>query len=137
MASFVMRNAWIWVDGKDLSASSTRLQISTTADVVENSTFSASVVTRIGGLKAWTASLDYIQDTSSSPASGLFAKVGGTVVTFKAKNDSAATSSTNPCYQGNCLVTGINPHTGAVGEVSRGTVSFQGVGELVRSEVTL
>jgi len=78
----------------------------------------------LGGLKNWSAEVEFNQDYSASAVDDtLFSKVGNSA-TLKIRKDAGAVSSTNPTYSGDAVLTDYPPIGGSVGDVHTTTASF-------------
>ena len=118
-----------FVDGKftvnavNLSAFTRKATLSFEADELESTAMGNTWRTRIGGLKDGSVEFEMNQDFAASAVDVTLFALLGTVVAFTGKVTTAATSSTNPEYQGSVLISKYSPLDGSVGDL--GTTSMQ------------
>ena len=129
MGSFVLKNCVLSINGPDLSAYTRSVRLNYTTEVPETSAYGITSKTFINGLKDWSVDCEFVQDYASSLDGVLFNLVGSTVA-FRVRNDSAATSALNPCYNGNVIVTAYPPIGNSIGETAKTSVHLEGTGAL-------
>ena len=134
MATLALVDAVVSVNAKDLSPDGVKVDLEYSADELEDTAFGDTTKSRIGGLKDWGGTFEFNQDFAATPAPDvdLFAIVG-TVVAIAIKPTSAATSATNPDYQGNALVSSYKIFGQGVGELAMAVVTFVAAGDLTRA----
>jgi hypothetical protein len=101
------------------------------ADVVTTG-FSATAVTRTGGLKDSSLQIEFHQDFASSSIEEVIYPLIGTVVPIAIKPTSDAISSTNPEYQFNALISSWSPVAGAVGDLATVSVTWPITGSITK-----
>lgn len=135
MAAFVSTDAFVSINGVDLSAFVRSVTLNYSADLQEDTSMGDSTRTRIGGLKDWSVDVTFKQDFDSGSVDGtLFSLVGGSAVTIIVRPDkSDGVSTTNPNYTGSCILESYNPVDNAVGDLAEVSVTFQCAGALSRN----
>lgn len=101
------------------------------ADVVTTG-FSATAVTRTGGLKDSSVQIEFHQDFASSSIEQVVYPLIGTVVPIAIKPTSGAISATNPEYQFNALISSWSPVAGAVGDLATVSVTWPITGSITK-----
>ena len=134
MAAFVITNPVITVNSVDLSDHVDSVEINDeTADVQTTNFGSGGNVTRTGGLKSGSITINFQQDYAASKVDATIWAARGTAITVTAKATSAANSATNPLYSGSYLVTQYKPVAGKVGDLATLSVTWPRTGDLTRT----
>lgn len=134
MAAFVISNPVITVNSVDLSDHVDSIEINDeTADVQTTNFGSSGNVTRTGGLKTGSITINFQQDYAASKVDATLWAARGTAITVSAKATSAANSATNPLYSGSYLVTQYKPVAGKVGDLATLSVTWPRTGDLTRT----
>ena len=132
MAATVLRDAFVSVNGVDLSDHLRSVTLEYAADLQETTAMGDDFRTRLGGLKDWNMSLEFNQDfAGGSVDATLFAIVGNSVPVIL-RPSSGARATTNPEWRGNAILESYTPLGNAVGEVAIAPVTLQGNGTLAR-----
>lgn len=133
MAKIVLTDAFFSIGGTDLSDHVRQITINYSADGVENTAMGDSTHTRQGGLKDWSASVEFYNDEAASSVAATIFPLVGTTATIIGRPTSGAVSATNPNYTGTGLVTSFPPLSGSVGEMSMTTCEIEAAGDLSRA----
>jgi len=133
MAELVLTDAYLTVAGTDLSDHVTSVTLSDGGSIQENTAMGATYVTRIGGLKDWSLSVEFNQDYASSSVDAILAAAVNVSTAIVLRPTSAATSTTNPQWSGNAFLEGYDPIAGSVGDVAKTSPTFVGNGTLTRA----
>jgi hypothetical protein len=133
MAKLVLTNANVTIAGTDVSSNVASVELSTTAAEIETTSFgSGGNVTRTGGLRDASISLDFHQDYSA--VEGLvYPLVGSTATVVVRPNGTGTASSANPSYTAVVLVTEWSPVSGAVGELATASVTWPVTGGITKA----
>jgi hypothetical protein len=132
MAKQILRDAYIQINGVDLSDHASSITVETTAEEVDLTSFGDSGYREFGqGFKDATITATFFQDYASASVhqtlQPLYDSGGTFAVNVKASNDT--TSATNPRVTlGTARMFGYSPLAGAVGEASTMDVSFRNAG---------
>lgn len=134
MAKFVLKNAKVVVNSIDLSAFVQSVTLNVNPEIQDASTMGTNSRIRLAGLLDWSVDVTFTQNfDSGSVDATLFAIiVAGVPVPITVKPVNAATSSTNPEYQGTVMLSSYQPVGNAIGETATINASFQSSGDLTR-----
>ena len=125
MARIVLTNAYITVNGVNLSDHIASVTLTTNTDVVETTAFGSTARTRISGLFDNSVALEFHQDyAASSVEATIYPLVGAAATAVLVKPNGSTTSATNPAYSFNALVSEWTPLNGAVGELATASVTW-------------
>jgi len=125
MARIVLTNAYITINGVNLSDHIASVTLTTNTDVVETTAFGSTARTRISGLFDNSVALEFHQDyAASSVEATIYPLVGAAPTAVVVKPNGATTSATNPAYSFNALVSEWTPLNGAVGELATASVTW-------------
>jgi len=135
MAELVFLTPQVLINAQDLSDHIRSATLTYDADAPEITASGDGTRTYLGGLLGWSVSMEFNQDYAADEVDDELFPIVGTVVAFELKADDAATSGTNPSYEGNVILTSYQPIGGNIGDAQTAPVSLQGSGTLSR-EVT-
>ena len=134
MAEFVLTNAQVVINSVDLSDHVRSVTIDYSAETPDATTMGALAKRRLPGLLDWKVDIELNQDfAASSVDATLFPLVGAAAFPISILPVNSSVASTNPNYNGNCLLATYPPLGGNVGEVATAKCSFVGSGVLNRS----
>jgi len=124
----------ITINSVDLSGSIASVTLNTSvADVTTTNFGSNGAVTRVGGLKDSSVSIEFHNDWDASGVSATISALVGSTTTVAVKPDSDATSATNPEYSMTVLVTEWPYIDGAVGDLASASVTWPVSGVITES----
>lgn len=132
MANLALTDAYILLNAVNMSPMARKVILKTSAAELDNTAFSATYHSRIGGLKDWAVDIEWNQDFAASQVDPLLFPLLGTVTTIEIRPTSAARSATNPAYTGSVLVSDYSPVDGNVGDLAKSTVAWKGATTLLR-----
>ena len=135
MARLVLTNAYITINGVNLSDHIGSVTITTTDDVVETTAFGTSARTRVAGLADNSLALEFHQDYATSSVEATIYPIIGTTKQIVVKPNGATTSATNPSYTFNALISEWTPLSGAVGELATASVTWPIDGEITKAVI--
>jgi hypothetical protein len=127
MARIVLTDAFVTINGVNLSDHIASITISESTDTVETSAFSNSAKTRVSGLEDNSVTLEFHQDFAASNVEATIngsPSLVGTVTTIVARPTSASAGATNPQYTFSALCSEWTPLNGAIGELSTASVTW-------------
>lgn len=136
MAKHVVRTPQIEVNGVDLSAHLTDVNLTYETDEIESTSSGTTGTDKafMGGFRSWKVDVTLQQNYDAGAVDAtLFSLVGADPFTIKVRPTSAAKGATNPSYEGSAILLSYTPMSGAVGEMAKVSVSFRGTGALTRS----
>jgi IMP cyclohydrolase len=127
MARLVLTNAYVTINGVNLSDHIASITLTTTDDVIETTAFGSSARTRVGGLADNSVALEFHQDYAASSVEATIngtTSLVGTVTAVVVKPNGSTTAADNPSYSFNALVSEWTPLNGAVGELATASVTW-------------
>ena len=133
MAKFVLTDASLVINSVDLSDHVASVTLELNSEEIDTTAFGSTFMSKTGGLKSGTLSIDFQQDFASSEVDQTMFPLFGTTTTFVLKATSGSVSATNPSYSGSILVTQHIPVANAVGELATMSVSFPTSGTITRA----
>ncbi len=136
MARIVLTNAFVTINAVNLSDHIASVTLSTTEDIVETTAFGSSARTRIAGLLDNSVTLEFHQDyAASSVEATIYPLIGAASTAVVVKPNGSTTSSTNPSYTFNALVSEWTPLNGAIGELATASVTWSIDGAITKALV--
>ena len=133
MAKFVLTDASLVINSVDLSDHVASVTLELNSEEIDTTAMGSTFMSKTGGLKSGTLSIDFQQDFASSEVdTTMFPLFGGTTA-FVLKATSGSVSATNPSYSGSILVNQHIPVANAVGELATMSVSFPTSGTVTRA----
>jgi len=124
MAVYMNNDASVTINSVDLSDHVASVSFTETAAELTTSSMGSSNITRIGGLKDGSCSIEFHQDFATSEVYATINPLLGTTTTVEVTPTSDAVSATNPKKSVSCLVTEVPFVDGAVGDLSTVTVTW-------------
>ncbi len=137
MARIVLTDAFVTVNGVNLSDHIASITISESIDVVETSAFSSTAAkTRIGGLEDNSVTLEFHQDFAAANVEATIngtTSLIGTVTQIVVRPTSASVGAANPQYTFSALCSEWTPLNGAIGELSTASVTWPISGAITKA----
>lgn len=133
MAALVLTNAYVTVNGVNLSDHITSVTLNSPVDVVETTAFGSTARTRVAGLADNAVTLEFQQDYASASVEATIYPLVGTTTTVVIKPNGGTTSATNPSYTFTALVSEWVPLNGAVGELATASVTWPISGTITKA----
>ena len=133
MAVFMNNGVVLTVDGVDLSDFVQSVTLNWNANELDVTAMGDTGIRRIKGLEDNSISVDFLNDNATSAVLQTLCDNFGENVTVTVKNTSAATSPANPLFTMTCLINGITPVNGAVGDVSTQSVTWNVSGAIAKT----
>jgi len=127
MAKHVLKDAFIEVDGVDLSNNASQVVIDTPDDEVELSGFGSGFKERGKGLSDATITVTFLQDYAVGKVDDTLwpLKQSDTPFPLVIRPFSGPVASTNPEFEIQALLFNYSPLSGALGEANSTEVSFR------------
>ena len=133
MATLVLTDASVVFNSVDLSDHVRQVTLNYSANELDDTAMGATTESKKGGLKKWSADVEFNQDfTGSSVDATLFPLVGSTA-TLTIKPVNSAVSATNPRFFGTALLSDYPPLGNSVGDLATTTAKFVSAGALTRA----
>lgn len=117
MATMIFDNAYLLLNSVDLSDHVKSLTINYDADQQDDTAMGDNTKSVKGGLKNWSASVEFHQDFATGKVDPTLFSAVGTTVPVVMRPDTGSISATNPSFSGNVHVGGYGPLNGAVGDM--------------------
>lgn len=138
MAVLILTNAYISVNGVDLSGHCRSVTLETTDDDVDITAMGATAKAYAKGLGDANITAEFLQDFAAGSVDATLypLKASSTTFTVGVRPVNAARSTTNPEYQITAMLFGYNPLDGAVGDASTTTVTFRNASQTGMSRLT-
>jgi len=134
MAKFAATDLYITINAVDLADHISSYELSESYAELDTTNFDSSgAAERIGGLSDGSITITFQQDHAASEVDASLNGIMNTVVEIICKPTSGATSSTNPSYTANFLLTEWTPIAGAVGDLAGFSVTWPRTGAMTRA----
>lgn len=134
MATQVFSDAFVSINGVDLSDHVRSVTLNYSAELVDETAMGDTTRKRKGGLKDWSLDVEFNQDFAASEVDvTLFTLVGSTFTVIVRADNSDGVSSTNPNYTGTGILESYPPITGGVGDLHTTSITIQSAGTLSRA----
>ncbi len=134
MASFVLKDAEVFINAVELSDRVTAVTLNYEADLQEETAMGDFTRIRLAGLLDWSIDVTFKQDFAASEVDAtLFPLIGAAAFTVTVMADkTAGVGATNPKYSGSAVLATYPPFGNAIGELATSTANFQAAGTLSR-----
>lgn len=133
MATLHFRDAFIEVNGSNLSANFASVTLDYKAEMLDETAFGDSTRIRKGGLKDWSINLKAHQDFSSGQVDATFFSLVGTTVCIEIRPQNVCSTTINPRYFGIGVIESYQPVGGDVGTLLDAPITIQSAGDLGRA----
>ena len=134
MARLVLTNAYITINGVNLSDHVASVTLTTTDDVIDTTAFSSTAArTRVAGLTDNSVALEFHQDYATSNVEATIYPLLGNTTAVVVKPNGSTTAADNPSYSFTALVSEWQPLNGAVGELATASVTWPISGEISKA----
>lgn len=134
MARLVLTNAYVTINGVNLSDHIASITLTTTDDVVDTTAFSSTAArTRVAGLADNSVALEFHQDYTTSSVEATIYPLVGTTTAVVVKPNGSTTAADNPSYSFTALVSEWTPLGGAVGELATASVTWPISGAITKA----
>jgi len=124
MSVYLSNGVSVTVDSVDLSSLVSSCTINRNFDELEVTAMGDTGHKYVKGLESSSVTIDFFNDSATNKTLQKLNGIWGTSVTVVIKQTSAAVSAENPSYTMTCLVNGITPINGAVGDLSTQSVTW-------------
>jgi hypothetical protein len=131
MAKFVLRDAYVAINGTAISDHCSSVTVEDNADEIDFTAFSANAYREFGqGLKDATITLTVFQDYAASSVYSIFQPLYANGGTFgiEVRPTSSAVSATNPKASMTGRLYSFNPIGGAVGDAATADIAIRNAG---------
>ena len=129
MANLVLTNAFIWVDGVDLSAHVAEVQINRQTEMVDDTAMGDSFRSFLTGLQTWSMEIEFHQDYAASQVHAtIWPILACNNVCFEIRPINVCTTTINPSWTGEMAIESYPPIGGRVGELLDTRMTARSVG---------
>ena len=132
MAELILKDVQVVLNAVDLTDHVKSVQLTYEAEEQDRTTMGDSARRRLGGLKDFSATLNFLQDFDAGAVDQTLFDIVGDVVTLTITPKAGAVSATNPKFSGSVLVRSYSPLDGSVGDLAETSVTLPGDGVLSR-----
>ena len=139
MAKLVLTNAYVSINGVNLSDHIASISLATQYDLVETTQFGDTSKRVVAGLANNTISFEFHQDFQAGSVESVIYPLLGTATTCRIKPIDAPRSSSNPEYvmdgtlgSGKILISEWTALNAAVGELTTATVTWPISGDVIK-----
>lgn len=137
MTKIVLLDAQLSIANNDLTQWCSKIELSDEFDAKGTTTFASGGAEEVlGGLEKFQAAIQFKQDYDAAALDSIMWALRRSVVTFSARAQEDAVSSSNPQYSGSILINKWVPIAGSVGDVAEVDVTYPGSGPLARATST-
>lgn len=134
MAKMVLTSEYLSISANDLSTYLRKAELVVEVEEKEVTNMgSLGWKEYLGGLKAGTLSIEFLQDYAAGLLDAIMWPLLGTVVAFEVRPTSAAVSTSNPKWTGNLLVKSWQPVGGGVGDEANLSLTYPTSGAVTRA----
>lgn len=133
MAEQVYDNAFLSLNGVDLSDHVRQVTLTYQAELQDKTAMGDSTRERIGGLKDWSLQVEFNQDFAASEVDATMFALVGTVFAVILRPDAGVVGTSNPQFTGNGICEEYTPIGGNVGDLAVAPISVQASGGLARA----
>ena len=134
MARLVLTNAYVTINGVNLSDHIASITLTTTDDVVDTTAFSSTAArTRVAGLADNSVALEFHQDYAAANVEATIYPLVGSTTAVLIKPNGSTTAADNPSYSFTALVSEWTPLGGAVGELATASVTWPISGAITKA----
>lgn len=139
MATHLYTNAFLSVDGNDISGQISQLSLTYESQTADDTAMGDDTLSSAGTLKNWSMEATLFSDFSASGVNSILhplVGVSGRAIVFRP--DSGAVSTSNPQFTANGILANMTVASGSVGDLSSSPISItpskgSGSANLVRS----
>jgi hypothetical protein len=134
MARLVLTNAYVTINGVNLSDHIASITLTTTDDVVDTTAFSSTAArTRVAGLADNSVALEFHQDYAAANVEATIYPLVGSTTAVVIKPNGSTTAADNPSYSFTALVSEWTPLAGSVGELATASVTWPISGAITKA----
>jgi hypothetical protein len=134
MPKLVLTNAVVRINAVDYSTNVNQVEIATTSDEVDTTSFSATGWRTVtGGLKSGSVTLSFHNDFAAGALDGALWPLFNTLATVVVLPNGTTAGTSNPSYTFTALVNNLTPISGSVGDLATQNLTWPVSGEITRA----
>jgi hypothetical protein len=133
----ILLDATLGIANNDVSAWCKKIELKDTFEVKKTTNYrSGGAEENKGGLESFEAAITFNQDYDAAALDEIMWALRRQTVTFTARAQLSAVTSSNPQYSGKLVVSSWTPIAGSPGDVGEVDVTYPGSGPLARATAT-
>lgn len=134
MATIVLTDAFVSINGVDLSDHVKSVTLPYAAEMLDDTVMGDDTRSSKGGLKTWSITIEFLNDWAANEVDAtLFPLVGSTFTIIVRPVNTGGVSATNPNFTGTGILESYPPLGNQVGELATTSVTVQSAGTLSRA----
>lgn len=133
MAVYLNNGVQLTVNSVDLSSYVSSITLNRNFDELEITAMGDTGHKYVAGLEASSITIDFFNDFATGKVGQTLDSLVGTTTTITVQPAAGAVSATNPKYTMTCLVNGITPVNGAVGDLATQSVTWNVSGAITKT----
>ena len=132
MATVHFRDAYVWVQGVDLSDDCAEVTLNYGSETLDETAFGDTARINKGGLKTWSIDLKFHQDFSAGSVDATLFPLVGNTTCFEIRPLNSCSTAINPNFTGIGILSQYPPMGGAVGTLLDVQATIVSAGTLAR-----
>lgn len=133
MPKKVLLDAQLNISGNDVTQWTAKVELDDKFEEKDTTTFASGKAKELlGGLESGEVGITFKNDFAAAALDSIMWALRRTVVTWTARADAAAVTTSNPQYSGSVLINEWTPISGSVGDVAEVDVTFPLSGPMAR-----
>jgi hypothetical protein len=134
MAKVVLKNCFLSINGTDVSANTSKVEVDDSFEVKDMTTFGSGGAKEVAaGLEDGGVNATFKNDFAAAALDATMWALRGTLVPFEVRATQSAVGTSNPKYTGSILINGWKPISASPGDVAEVPVSFPASGVKTRA----
>jgi hypothetical protein len=128
MANLVLTNAFVEIDGTDLSDNVAEVTVNRATEMVDNTAMGDTYRSFLTGLQTWDMEIEFHQDYAASKVHATIWPILACQACFEIRPVNVCTTASNPSWQGTMVIERYPPIGGRVGELLDTRMTARSVG---------
>lgn len=133
MATVHFYNAYLWINGVDMSAMCSEIALTYGAELLDETAFGDTTRINKGGLYNWSLGLTFHQEFGAALVDGLLFPLVGTTTCFEVRPVNSCSTAINPRFFGVGILSDYPPMSGQVGTLLDVKATIASASNLTRS----
>lgn len=125
MATVAYTNAYLSVNGNDLSSHVSELTLNYSSEMLDETAMGDSNRVFKGGLKNWSVDVTFHQDFSAGGPDAILFPLVGVTACIELRPRNSCSTAINPSFSATAILDAYPPMAGAVGDLLDVTGTFQ------------
>jgi len=128
MANLVLTNAYFFLNGVDLAASVSEIQVNRQTEMVDDTAMGDTFRSFLTGLQTWDMEIEFHQDYAALNVHDTIWPILACQVCFEIRPVNVCTTTINPSWSGTMVIERYPPIGGRVGELLDTRMTARSVG---------